>query len=184
MFLHCLGNISNWSVIVSQEIDHLKVNHTFLKQSSLSQYEIMTTNGILKMSIPTIKKTRNGLYENIQIDYNSNWRTEQWRGIENAYVKSPFFLYYGYKIESVFKEEYTSLLELNFALHRCICKCIKVDSRQIDKETNIHFHKEAKNSVKPYPQVYDAKREFESDLSILDLLFNLGPETHDYLLRL
>lgn len=184
MFLHCFGNISYWSSIVADATSKLKINHTFLKQSPLSQYEIMTTNGVLKMSIPTLKKTRKGHYENVLIDYSSDWKSEQWRGIENAYIKSPFFLYYGYKIKPVFLAEYTSLLKLNIALHQCICKCLKIESLQLDKESSVYFKKEIKKEITQYPQVYDVKLEFENDLSILDLLFNLGPETKDYLFSL
>jgi hypothetical protein len=158
------------------------VNHTFQKQSTLSQFEIVNTNGRQKLSIPTIKATRKGFYNSVEIDYSTNWQVEHWRSIENAYLKSPFYLYYGYKIEGVFKNEYKSLLDFNLAVFKCIKDCIKQKSAlHIDEETSLYFEelKESNNSV--YPQVFDTKLPFEENLTILDLLFNLGPETLDYL---
>ena len=158
------------------------VNHTFQKQSSLSQFEIVNTNGRQKLSIPTIKATRKGFYKDVHIDYSTKWQVEHWRSIENAYLKSPFFLYYGYKIEEAFKTHYTSLLEYNLALIKTILKCIKLDNELVtDTETPIYFEETPISTSEKYPQVFDSKLAFEENLCILDLLFNLGPETLDYL---
>lgn len=56
--LHCIGNISYWHAIIQSESNYIHINHTFQKQSYLSQFEIMTSNGKLKLSIPTQKSTR------------------------------------------------------------------------------------------------------------------------------
>jgi hypothetical protein len=40
------------------------------------------------------------------------------------------------------------------------------------------------NKLSSYPQVFDDRWDFESNLSIIDVLFNLGPETIDYLLSI
>ena len=39
------------------------------------------------------------------------------------------------------------------------------------------------NNMENYEQVFADKIEFQPDLSVLDLLFNLGPETTSYLQR-
>ncbi|MDA8886033.1 WbqC family protein [Bacteroidia bacterium] len=182
MKLHCIGNIGYWIKLMTNNESTLYLNHTFQKQSALSQFEIATSNGRLKLSIPTIKDTRKGKYKDVKINYQSNWQVEHWRSIENAYLKSPFFLYYGYRIESVFKSKHLTLLELNLALFTVIERCLKCEKEfKVNYIKEVYLQKEALTSVESYPQVFDTKNNFEADLSILDLIFNLGPECADYL---
>ncbi len=182
MKLYCIGNIGYWIKLMTSNESTLYLNHTFQKQSALSQFEIATSNGRLKLSIPTIKDTRKGKYKDVKIDYQSNWQVEHWRSIENAYLKSPFFLHYGYKIESVLKFKHLTLLELNLALFRVIEKCLRCRKEvTVNYNEVVYFQKEKLTSVEPYPQVFDTNNKFEADLSILDLIFNLGPECVDYL---
>jgi len=182
--LDCIGSISYWYNILSPEMDHLYTNHTFQKQSSLSQFDIVASNGRQKLSIPTVKKTRKGPYKDVHIDYSTNWQAEHWRSIEIAYLKSPFYLYYGYKIEAVFKTKHTCLLQLNLALFHEIYTCIKADQEiNIDDDKSVYYTETAAVVHRAYPQVFDTKLSFEYNLSILDLLFNLGPETKEYLMR-
>jgi hypothetical protein len=184
MILHCIGNISHWSGLLSKPEIILLINHTYQKQSELSQYEIATASGRLKLSIPTQKSTRKGAYSEVRIDYSTNWQVEHWRSIRNAYHKSPFYLYYGYKIEEVYMHKYDTLLELNKALFDTLLSCIKCNKKSAINNSEPAYYKEStciNNSV--YPQVFDTKIKFEKNLSILDVLFNLGPETQDYLLR-
>ena len=184
MNLDCIGSISYWINILRPETENICTNHTFQKQSSLSQFEIVASNGRQKLSIPTVKKTRKGAYKEVHIDYSTNWQAEQWRSIEIAYLKSPFYLYYGYKIEAVFKTQHTCVLHLNLALFHEIYTCIKADQKiNIDDATSIYYTETAPVVHQAYPQVFDDKISFESNLSILDLLFNLGPETKEYLMR-
>lgn len=183
MLLRCIGSINYWSKICCNNNLLLFSNHTFQKQSSLSQFEITTSNGRLKLSIPTKKSTRRGPYQDVEIDYSTNWQIEHWRSIENAYLKSPFFLYYGYKVERVFKSRPQYLIEFNLALLNEIANCIKLPNEiKIDSETSLYFKEIENRNHQTYPQVFDTKRPFESNLCVLDLLFNIGPETLEYLL--
>lgn len=185
MNLHCVGNISYWKELIQTENSVLYINHTFQKQSWLSQYEIMTAHGALKLSVPTVKATRKGDYTKVAISYDSNWQTEHWRTIENAYQKSPFFIFYNYKIEPVFKAKYEYLFDFNLALFDVLSECLKTNNKpQIDRKSDVYYLENQKLTNPNYPQVFDDKQPFTSDLSILDLLFNLGPEALDYLRQL
>ena len=128
MILASIGSIAYWSRLVKLEDPIIHLNHSFQKQSELSQYDIVTSQGRLKLSIPTQKKTRKGPYENVMIDYNSTWQAEHWRSITNSYRKSPFFLYYGYKIEAVYMTEHKTLMQFNRALLDVLYNCLKLDN--------------------------------------------------------
>ena len=181
--LHCIGNISYWHAIIQSESNYIHINHTFQKQSYLSQFEIMTSNGKLKLSIPTQKSTRKGMYSEVLIDYSNNWQTELWRSIQNAYSKSPFFLYYGYKLEEVILKRHLKLIDLNWELFKVLGSCIhKPLDIELEKEEITKYQETRIENLANYPQVFDDRLNFESNLGIIDVLFNLGPETIDYLL--
>ena len=183
--LHCIGNISYWHSIIQMDTNYIHINHTFQKQTYLSQFEIMTSNGRLKLSIPTQKSTRKGMYNEVLIDYSNNWQIEMWRSIQNAYSKSPFFLYYGYKFEEVLLKKHTKLVDLNWALFQVLCQCIRKPlNLELEKEEIVMYNELESEKLATYPQVFDDRLKFESNLSIIDVLFNLGPETIDYLLRI
>lgn len=181
--LHCIGNVSYWHAIIQSESNYIHINHTFQKQSYLSQFEIMTSNGKLKLSIPTQKSTRKGMYSEVLIDYSNNWQTELWRSIQNTYSKSPFFLYYGYKLEEVILKRHLKLIDLNWELFKVLGSCIhKPLDIELEKEEITKYQETRIENLANYPQVFDDRLDFESNLSIIDVLFNLGPETIDYLL--
>ncbi|MFT4599830.1 MAG: hypothetical protein ACI9WM_002085, partial [Arenicella sp.] len=82
------------------------------------------------------------------------------------------------------KTQHTCVLQLNLALFHEIIKCIKANPKiNIDDDTSVYYTETAVVVHQAYPQVFDDKISFESNLSILDLLFNLGPETKEYLMR-
>tara|TARA_Y100000385_G_scaffold193741_1_gene200427 strand:- start:743 stop:1309 length:567 start_codon:yes stop_codon:yes gene_type:complete len=181
--LHCVGNISYWHSILQQEYDFVHTNHTFQKQSYLSQFEIMTSNGRLKLSIPTQKPSRKGMFNKVLIDYSNNWQIEMWRSIQNAYSKSPFFLYYGYKIKEVILKKNITLMDFNWQMFNVVSKCIHLPyDLKLDQEEVAIYNQNDYKDLPSYPQVFDDRWDFEPNLSIIDLLFNLGPETIDYLL--
>tara|TARA_B100001093_G_C26770223_1_gene989793 strand:+ start:639 stop:1076 length:438 start_codon:yes stop_codon:yes gene_type:complete len=145
----------------------------------------MTSNGKLKLSIPTQKSTRKGMYNEVLIDYSKNWQTEVWRSIKNAYSKSPFFLYYGYKLEEVILRRHLKLIDLNWELFKVLITCIhKSKDIEFNKEEITKYQETRIENLANYPQVFDDRLDFESDLGIIDVLFNLGPETLDYLLSI
>ncbi len=185
MILASVGSIAYWHRLANLEDPIIHLNHTFQKQSELSQYDIVTSQGRLKLSIPTKKKTRKGSYENVLIDDNSAWQTEHWRSITNSYQKSPFFLYYGYKIEEAYMTEHKTLMQFNRSLLDVLYNCLKLDNKlTVDCVSEAFFVKTPMFQNSIYPQVFDCTLNFEENLSVLDLIFNLGPEAKDYLVSL
>lgn len=185
MILSSIGSIAYWSELTHREKLTIHLNHTFQKQSELSQYDIVTAQGRLKLSIPTQKSTRKGPYKNVLIDYNSAWQVEHWRSIENSYRKSPFYLYYGYKVEDVYMSKHHTLVDFNKALFDVICKCLKMNTEvNINNIDAIYYTNTTAMKNPAYPQVFDTTIAFQENVSVLDLLFNLGPEAKDYLASL
>ena len=182
MFLQCFGNISYWKILVNNPHTSFQVNHSFQKQSMLSQYQIIGPNGILKCSVPIQKSSKKSGYQNVLINYTENWQEEQWKSIQNAYKKSPYFQYYDYKIEPIFKTRKEHLLDYNLSLIKVISQSIHADlTFNVEDKTEVYYSDNDLRLIPAYPQVFDSKLGFIGNMSVLDLLFNLGPESLDYL---
>lgn len=170
----------------------------FQKQTYRNRMFIYAANGKLLLNIPVQhdKKGNKIRYEDIQIKNDEDWQKQHWKSIESAYRTSPFFEYYEDDLKSVFFQPQTSLYDLNIAIFKIICECIELD---ISTSFTEAFHKDylessvvdlrnltlAKKGVQielePYTQVFGMKHGYENNLSILDLLFNEGPNTLNYL---
>lgn len=181
MFLDCLPSIS-WWIAYLEDKDPIFIKHTFQKQSALSQYELLGPNGRLKLSIPTKKASRKGWYEYVEISYEEDWISDHLRSLDAAYAKSPFYQFYNYKLEAVFKQKHTNLVELNQALLNFCLGTLKTEKlKSFESNTKMNYVPIELRAHDAYDQVFDDRHAFEENLSILDLLFNLGPEAADYL---
>lgn len=167
---------------------------TYPKQSYRNRCRIATSNGVMDLSIPVKKPNGNASKtKEISFDEKQDWRKQHWKSIKNAYQSTPFFIHYEDAIQEVLFKEYEHLWQLNHAIILLLCEEIDIDSQisytsdfiEEPKEPDIRFlihpKKEQLTDFPPYYQVFDDKLGFIPDLSSLDLLFNLGPESLIYL---
>jgi len=121
------------------------------------------------------------------------WHKMHWRAITAAYNKSAYFLYYRDNFEKFFSGNYKWLIEFN---HDIIIECLKLIklNRKItytdlfiksyetgDLRMKISPKKNSEIDFPPYTQVFEEKHGFISNLSIIDLLCNCGPDSGDYI---
>jgi hypothetical protein len=185
------------SIINSKEVI-IEKKESYKKQTYRNRCEIYSSNGKLDLSIPIIKiNGHNTKTEDIIISYKYNWQKKHWRAIESAYNSSPFFLYYKDDLIKFFAEKYESLIDFNFDLLMVLFEMLEIkpevkfskefikyyDENSIDKR-NIISPKNNINSSENFPaytQVFDTKLGFIPNLSIIDLIFNEGPNAIEYL---
>ena len=140
------------------------------------------------------------------IDYSKPWLLQHKRALEAAYMSSPFFEYYMDEIYEILDSGEENLLQMNTCLTLKIAELIGVEtpvalsdgnfiipgSDQLqqmgieDFRDSIHPKKPAQlleklQMNKPYWQVFTNKQGFVPNLSVLDLLFNEGPNSISYL---
>lgn len=147
------------------------------------------------MSIPVRKVDGNHTkVKDIEINYSEPWQRLHWRAIESAYSNSPFFLYYRDDFEPFYLKKTKYLIDLNHELLILVCKLAGIKTEIIFSEKYFESSQDiidlrnlfspkrlGELSQKKYKQVFEEKQGFISDLSIIDLLFNEGKFTLDYL---
>ena len=151
----------------------------------------------MALTVPVEKSA--ACIKDICISDHGNWRHLHWNALQSAYGESPFFEYYQDDIRPFFEERWTYLLDFNEAIRQKMCELIDIQpevtystgyvadsgSMGIDDFRSAinpkHPIHDNDFETKTYYQVYQMKHGFLSNLSVLDLLFNMGPESIFYL---
>jgi WbqC-like protein family len=174
----------------------IEQHETYPKQTYRNRTEIYTDKGKMVLHVPAVKPNGNHTKTCAIIFGNQEkWQLNHWRAIEAAYIASPFFLYYKDMIFPFFEKPQLKLLEMNTRLTTTLCTMIGIETEllytdrfrkkpenTLDLRSKIHPKKPSTISNFPhYHQVFADRHGFIPNLSIIDLLFNLGPETKSYL---
>lgn len=169
---------------------------SFPKQTHRNRTVIITANGLMTLSVPILRPNGNHTRtDEIGISYTEKWNVVHWRAIESAYNSSPYFLYYRDEIEQIIMTRFERLAKLNESILRLLLKELGSDieinyTTDFTKPTGAandfrdrfsYKHPETLPKIPEYPQVFDDRMSFNPNVSIIDTLFNLGPETKEYL---
>ena len=185
-----LGPIQYYAFLVKNKDCIIEHNEYFIKQSIRNRCNIYGANGKLVLTIPKKRKNYSKtIISKIRICYKEDWQKKHWTSIESAYNSSPFFQYYKHELHKLFfkKEEYlivfnTKLQELILKLMNSEINLKKTSKYELSVEYDDKRNYNWNNTIhKKYNQVFMQKHGFIKDLSIIDLLFNLGPQSIDYL---
>lgn len=169
----------------------IETAENYLKQTYRNRCVIAAADGPLALSIPIIKpKTLKCLTKDIRISDHGNWRHLHWNAIVSAYNMSPFFTYYEDDFAPFYRQKYDFLFDFNEALRELVCNLLDIQpninyTEIYNPEVPADFralhpkHPEADPhfSPKQYYQVFQTRSGFLPNLSIIDLLFNMGPES-------
>ena len=181
-----LPSIEYMSLFLKDEYPSIEIFETYQKQSCRTRTNVMTANGVQTLTIPVIKTNGNHtLTKDIEISYKESWQQVHLRCLESAYRKSAYFDYYFPYFEKIYKNKFSTLVELNDYCLKVILKLLKVKKehsftedfeRMIDNnDYRISLSKGSnKTEMKPYYQVFADRHGFIPNLSIVDLLFNEG----------
>jgi hypothetical protein len=179
--------------------DHCLIEQydSYQKQTYRNRCVIATANGPQALTVPVEGTNEKCLVKDLRISDHNNWRRIHWNALLSAYSESPFFDYYADDIHPFFEKKYDFLIDFNEAIRQKVCELMDIhpnvnytsDFRR--QTSDIVDFREVINAKHPladadfqpqrYWQVFEGKHGFQANLSILDLLFNMGPESIFYL---
>ena len=192
--------IEYFVILAKYSVIELEACENYQKQSYRNRCKIYTADGAQALNVPVVHE--NGTFKlpitRIKVDYSTPWVTRAKRAIDAAYYSSAYFEYYRDSLYSILDSRPETLFGLDLELTRYLAlKCgIKTDIRFTrdflpgvpgeDFREAIHPKRpntilEDNNLKKPYFQVFSQKYGFLPNLSVIDLLFNEGPDSISYL---
>lgn len=174
----------------------VRVEHcdSYQKQTYRNRCVIASANGPQALTVPVF--VENGI---AKISDHGNWRHIHWQALTSAYGDSPFFDYYEDDLRPFFTERWERLYDYNEAICRKMCELLDIQPNVVPT-TDYLSHADCdgiddfRDAIHPkhpqddpqfvprrYYQVYEQRHGFLPNLSILDMLFNMGPESVFYL---
>lgn len=186
--LHYFPCIEYFTILEKCEEVIIEVKENFQKQSYRNRCYILDANKIDRLTVPVLSANKGLPLEAMQIDSNHQWQKRHWRALLSAYSKAPFFEYYSVYFENLFQTDYQFLIDINKDILALCCKLLGLKTRITYTDNYVGDYgndiMDLRTEITPkknhqilnnqsYIQVFD--RPFESNLSILDLLFCEGP---------
>lgn len=191
------GPIQYYSKLFRYDEIGMERYDNYVKQTFRNRCVIMTTNGPQSLTIPIEGFDGSKcLMRDIRMSDHGNWRHLHLNALESAYGVSPYYEFYIDEIRPFFERRWTYLYDYNLEICMKMCHFIDirpnivstseyVKSDEVDDFRDSirpkHPLPDASFTTRPYYQVYQQKHGFVGNLSILDLLFNMGPEGIFYL---
>lgn len=188
-----LGNIQFYSKLVHFSEIWIEQHCHYTKQTYRNRCKIATANGVMALSIPTIKPaTEKCKTKDIRIDNSQHWQQIHWRALEAGYNSSPFFEYYKDDFAPFYTNKFEFLVDYTFQLQSLVIALLELDCKvqltdaytiyddALDYRDALSAKKEIEDNdfvISSYYQVFENKFGFIPNLSILDLLFNMGNES-------
>jgi hypothetical protein len=187
-------SISNFVAIAQADEVVFEFDDNFQKQTNRNRMYIYSPNGLQLLNIP-IKHNKNSHQKtkDILVENDFDWQKQHFKSLEAAYRSSPFFEYFEDEIAVIFNKKHHFLMDLNMETIELVSKCLRFDLKYsktaeffkevpdfIDSRSLVDGKKD-QNLFEQYPQVFQEKVGFLSNLSVLDLIFNEGKFALDYL---
>jgi len=191
--------IQYYSIFLNTGKVYIEQYENFIKQTYRNRCVILGGNGPIQLIVPVVKgRGPKILIKDLKVSHDTDWQRNHWRTIFSAYNSSPFFEYYKDDIYPFFEMKPQFLLDFNMKIHETICELLEIDisavlTEDFEKvpEETVNFREiiSPKNRNQTdidflpvqYTQVFSEKLGFIPNLSILDILFNEGPNSYSVL---
>ncbi|MDQ8006159.1 MAG: WbqC family protein [Pedobacter sp.] len=162
------------------------------KQTYRNRAAIASPNGSLDLVVPIVKGAKvHTPYKDVKISYDARWQRLHWLSLQTCYRSSAYFEFYEDGLAPFYEKKYDYLFDYNYEMLTWLFKQLKISSDLVTTET--YEENPAKDyrsamtkkeipviQTKPYFQVFSDRNEFIPNLSIVDLLFNQGPQAKNY----
>jgi hypothetical protein len=195
--LFYLPPVNYFSTLQKVNPDFLIEKHEhFPKQTYRNRASVYSPNGKLDITLPVVRgsKMRTKM-KDVRISNDHNWQRLHWMTLQSCYRSSAYFEYYEDELSVFYHNKFDYLFDYNEQLTNWIIKKLKLNIELNftedyieDLEPNLDYRlfmnpkkNEEEANNKAYYQVFEDKHQFIKNLSIVDLLFNQGPQAKNYL---
>jgi len=189
-------SINYMARFLKEDAPVIEVWETYRKQTYRNRCRVMTANGVESLSVPVIKVNGNHtMTKDVLISPVEPWQHIHSRCLESAYKAAPYFDHYYDYLQPIFETRFERLIDLNDAALQTVLKMLKVEKENVHTtdyvraaENDLREAFSPKKAIESglfpeYYQVFGTKFPFAADLSVLDLVFNEGPEAVTYLMQ-
>lgn len=167
----------------------------FPKQTYRNRAVIQSPNGKLNLIVPVIKGSNvHTPIRDVRISYDFNWQRLHWMSLQTSYRSSSYFEFYEADFAVFYEKKWKFLFDYNEAIFRLLLKLLKLNisfNFSLGYEDSYPDLEDLRNSIqtkqtssyaaKTYYQVFEDRNGFLPNLSIVDLLFSQGPQSHNYI---
>ncbi|MES2829388.1 MAG: WbqC family protein [Bacteroidota bacterium] len=193
-YLPPIGYFSEWAKF--DDSIELELFEHFPKQTYRNRASVYSPNGILDLIVPVVRGSKvHTKMKDVKISYEFNWQRLHWKSLESCYRNSAYFEYYESEFYNFYNKKYEFLCDLNIDILEWLLKQIKWPaqlkfSSEYQKLLAVDFdfrnalpvrNRENYMKQKPYYQVFEDRHGFIPNLSIVDLLFNQGPQAKSFI---
>ena len=186
--------VSYFYYINNSEKIFIEKHEHYQKQSIRNHTIILSSQGTQKIIVPIKRKTYSKtLIKDIQIA-DELWKKKHIQAIQTNYGNSPFFIHYFKEISEIILKKRKFLFDLNKEI---LCFFLnELDIKKEIKYTNTYNQKIPKNFIDlrnfefyknlnfKYNQTFINQSHINNNFSIIDLLFNLGNESKNFISKL
>lgn len=185
-----------FSLIKNEKNILLDTHEHFEKQTFRNRCYILAADKPLPLSIPLLGVNKKIKTKDIKIDYIQKWQNQHWRAIKSAYGKSPYFEYYSDDVHDIIYTNHAFLIDINHDILTYCQRVLQLDFKIKYSENYVESKNDDFDDMKsvihpkkafadrkihvslPYTQTFGSK--FVPNLSIIDLIFCMGPESQNY----
>lgn len=190
---------------VEPAVVYIEACEHYVKQSWRNRCRFYAADGAQTLNFPVCHEDFGKPISQMRIDWKTDWLTRHERAIISAYRTSPYFEYYQDELFAILDSRPELMLDFNTQILKFFLRKtgIPADIRftseweavtiEGHKVTDLReaIHPKRPNTIlkdlgleRPYWQVFSPKYGFIPGLSIMDLLFNEGPDSICYLKEL
>lgn len=166
-----------------------------IKQTYRNRAHIYSPDGMLALTVPVIKGSKvHTSVKDVKISYDFSWQRLHWMSLQACYRRSAYFEYYEDDFARFYEDKTEYLFDYNEQLLRMLLGMLKLKTElnftdeylpaypgMADYRLSFSAKKDPDFEQKPYFQVFEERKGFLKNLSIVDLLFNQGPQSINYL---
>jgi len=190
-----LPPVTYFSLISAADEVLIEREENYIKQTYRNRCYILSANGPHTLSVPILAGSfHKTAIKDIRIDYSKRWQQVHLRAMTAAYKSSPYFEFYFERVEQIISSNHDFLLDLNMELLSMAAKTLRIDTpirytthfepvtaKPNDFRYTVTPKKKEQEEYREYLQVFQHGKGFVPGLSIADLIFNMGPDSYQYL---